>query len=57
MILRILGNIVLGLIYFIVITPVSLLMRLFGRDKLMMRKRNVKTYWIDTVPEITKMSN
>ena len=47
---KIFGNIVLGVIFFIVITPVSLVTRFFGRDALMMKKRNVKSYWIDRSP-------
>ena len=42
--------IVLGLIFFVLITPVSFATRLFGRDELKMKKRNVASYWTDRSP-------
>lgn len=47
---RIVSPLVLGSIYFLLITPVSLLTRLFGRDELLMKKREASTYWIDREP-------
>ena len=44
---KIISPIVLGLIFFVLITPVSLITRLFGRDELKVKKRNVETYWIE----------
>jgi len=43
---RVVGPITLGLIYFLLITPTAFVIRLFGRDELMLRKRNVSSYWI-----------
>ena len=42
--------IVLGILFFIVITPVAIVMRIAGRDALMLKKRNVNSYWIDRKP-------
>lgn len=44
--------IVLGLIFFVLITPVSLVTRLFGRDELKMKRRNenVASYWVERSP-------
>ena len=42
--------IVLGVIFFVLITPISLLTRLFGRDELKMKKRSVQSYWVDRPP-------
>ena len=47
---RIVSPIVLGLIFFVLITPVSLVTRLFGRDELKMKKRSVRSYWVDRSP-------
>jgi hypothetical protein len=47
---KIISPIVLGLIFFMLITPVSLVTRLFGRDELKMKKRNVESYWVDRSP-------
>ena len=47
---KIISPIVLGLIFFVLITPVSLVTRLFGRDELKMKKRSVDSYWVDRTP-------
>ncbi len=47
---QIISPIVLGLIFFALITPVSLVTRLFGRDELKIKKRAAETYWIDRSP-------
>jgi hypothetical protein len=44
---KIVSPVVLGLIFFLLITPVSLVTRLFGRDELKIKKRPVESYWID----------
>ena len=47
---KVISPIVLGLIFFVLITPVSLVTRMFGRDELKMKKRNVQSYWVDRSP-------
>lgn len=47
---KIISPIVLGLIFFVLITPVSLATRMFGRDELRMRRRRVPSYWINRTP-------
>ncbi len=47
---KIVSPIVLGVIFFVVITPVSIVTRLAGRDALRLRKRSVNSYWIDRAP-------
>ena len=50
---KLLGNIVhpvvLALLFFILITPISLVSRLFGRDELKLKKRFVQSFWIERV--------
>jgi hypothetical protein len=46
----IVSPIVLGVMFFGLITPISLITRLFGRDELKMKKRAVNSYWIDRLP-------
>tara|TARA_X000000950_G_C13477493_1_gene482368 strand:+ start:166 stop:564 length:399 start_codon:yes stop_codon:yes gene_type:complete len=41
----IVSPIVLGIIFFGIFTPYSLLMRLFGRDELQLKLRKRKSYW------------
>jgi len=47
---RFVSPIVLGILFFIVITPVAIVMRLAGRDALLLKKRNIDSYWIDRNP-------
>tara|TARA_B100000787_G_scaffold165745_1_gene150047 strand:- start:1002 stop:1391 length:390 start_codon:yes stop_codon:yes gene_type:complete len=46
-----LGNfvspIVMGLVFFLVVTPISLLMKLFDKDVLNLKKSNSKSYWVE----------
>lgn len=47
---RIVSPIVLGIIFFLLITPVAAVMRIAGRDELRIKKRNVSSYWIERQP-------
>jgi saxitoxin biosynthesis operon SxtJ-like protein len=48
---KIVSPIVLGILFFVVITPMGLAMRLFGKDPLRLRlDRGTKSYWIERVP-------
>jgi hypothetical protein len=47
---RIVSPIVLGILFFIVITPVAIFMRIIGRDELKLKKQNVSSYWIERTP-------
>jgi len=47
---KVVSPIVLGILFFIVITPVAMAMRLAGRDALRLRKQNVQSHWIDRKP-------
>ena len=56
-----LGNfvspIVMGLVFFIVVTPISILMRVLKKDLLNLKKGNKKTYWIERSKIESKMKN
>ena len=48
---KIVSPIVLGAIFFLLLTPVSLVTRLFGRDELRLkRKASQSSYWLDRAP-------
>ncbi|HXB22277.1 MAG TPA: SxtJ family membrane protein [Candidatus Solibacter sp.] len=47
---KIVSPIVLGIIFFGILTPISILTRLFGRDELQLKRRVVDSYWIDRTP-------
>jgi len=56
-----LGNfvspIVMGLVFFIVVTPISIIMRILKKDLLNLKKSNKKTYWIERSKIESKMKN
>lgn len=47
---KIVSPVMLGIIFFVLITPISLITRLFGRDELKIKKRSVDSYWVDRSP-------
>lgn len=42
---KIISPIVMGFIFYLLISPVAILMRLFGRDELILKKNSSITYW------------
>jgi len=51
---RIISPIVMGIVFFIIVTPIGLLLRLFGKDILRL-KRNKNSYWINRDYKIQSM--
>jgi len=48
---RVVSPIVLGVLFFVVITPMGLAMRLLGKDPLKLRlDKDSGTYWVDRIP-------
>lgn len=47
---KMVSPIVLGVIFFGILTPISILTRLLGRDELQLKHRGVNSYWIDRDP-------
>lgn len=47
---KVVSPIVLGIIFFVILTPVSAVSRLLGRDELRLKRKAVQSYWIDRVP-------
>lgn len=43
----IVSPIILGIIFFIIITPTGVIGRILGRDELRLKRKNVTSYWID----------
>lgn len=48
---RIASPIVLGAIFFLILTPVAIVTRLFGRDELRLKRKAVNSYWIERKSE------
>jgi len=47
---KVVSPLVLGVIFFLLITPIALITRLFGRDELRLKRANANSYWIDRKP-------
>jgi hypothetical protein len=47
---RIVSPIVLGIIFFGLLTPIAVVARLLGRDELHLKRRTVLSYWITRSP-------
>jgi len=47
----VLGSLILAVVFFVVLTPLGLLLRAVGRDPLKLRRdSSVKSFWIDRTP-------
>ena len=44
---KIVSPVVMGIIFFVVVTPISILLKIFGKDVLNLKFNNNKTYWIE----------
>ena len=49
--------IVMGIVFFAIVTPTSLIMRVLGKNLLNLKKDNKKTYWIERSKIESKMKN
>ena len=42
---KIISPIVMSILFFLLITPVALITKIFGRDELLLKKKNDLSYW------------
>lgn len=54
---KIISPLVMGIIFFLVVTPIAILMRLLGKDLLNLKFSNNNTYWIEKNEPKSKMKN
>ena len=54
---KIISPLIMGIIFFLVVTPIGLLMRLLGKDVLNLKYNNNKSYWIEKNGPKSKMKN
>ena len=54
---RIVSPIIMGIIYFFVVTPTGLIMKIFRKDLLSLKKNDEKSYWIEKNDEKSNMKN
>ena len=54
---KIISPLIMGIIFFLVVTPIGILMRLLGKDLLNLKYNKNKSYWIDKTGPKSKMKN
>ena len=54
---RIVSPIIMGIIYFFVVTPTGLIMKIFRKDLLSLKKNDEKSYWIEKNDEKSNMKH
>ena len=54
---RVISPLIMGVIFFFVVTPIGLIMRILGKDVLNLKYNNNKTYWIEKTGPKSKMRN
>ena len=54
---NVVGPIVMGIIFFLIVTPTSIIMKILGKDLLNLKKNNNNSYWIEKNNQKSKMKN
>ena len=54
---KVVSPLILGIIFFIVVTPTGILMRAFKKDLLNLKFNSNKSYWIEKTGQKSKMKN
>ena len=54
---KIISPVIMGIIFFLVVTPIGLIMRLLGKDVLNLKYSKNKSYWIEKDGPESKMKN
>ena len=54
---NVVGPIVMGIIFFLIVTPTSIIMKILGKDLLNLKKNNNNSYWIEKSNQNSKMKN
>ena len=54
---KVISPIILGIIFFLVVTPIGILMRMLNKDLLNLRFNSNKSYWIEKTNQKSKMKN
>jgi hypothetical protein len=54
---KIISPLIMGIIFFLVVTPIGLIMRLLGKDVLNLKYNDNQSYWIERSGPKSKMKN
>jgi len=54
---KVISPLIMSIIFFLVVTPIGLIMRLLGKDLLNLKYSDTKSYWIEKSDQKSKMKN
>ena len=54
---RIISPLIMGIIFFLVVTPIGILMRILNKDLINLKFNDKKSYWIEKTEPKSKMKN
>ena len=54
---NIISPVVMSIVFFLVVTPTSMIMKILGKNLLNLKKNNNKSYWIEKNKQNTSMKN
>ena len=54
---KIISPLIMGIIFFLVVTPIGIMMRIFGKDVLNLKYNKSHSYWIEKNGPKSKMKN
>ena len=54
---KIISPLIMGIIFFLVVTPIGIMMRIFGKDVLNLKYNKNQSYWIEKNGPKSKMKN
>ena len=54
---KIVSPIVMGIVFFAVVTPIALILKIMGKDLLNLKKSKINSYWIEKTGPKSKMKN
>ena len=54
---KIISPIIMGIIFFLIVSPISILLKIFRKDVLQLKYHNKKTYWVDKNDVKSNMKN
>jgi len=54
---KIISPLIMGMIFFLIVTPIGLVMRIFGKDLLRLKEDNSNTYWINRPNSESNLKN
>ena len=54
---KLVSPVIMGIVFFFVVTPISIIMKIFGKDLLNLKYNNQKSYWLEKSGPKSKMKN